>query len=195
VRRLSIVLVTALAVSAVSCSADHTVTTTPRSSSAPPATPAVKVPSSSAPPTASAPTTASVGDTLDIRGAQAGESLAVTVVQVVDPARATDDFSTPDAGKRFVAVQFRLKNTGTAVYSDSPGNGARLVDTQGQQFDATVEDTAAGPAFPGSVTLAGGDTGLGFVTFEIPTASKAAKVQFAMNSGFANDTGQWVIPR
>jgi hypothetical protein len=96
-----------------------------------------------------------VGDVLDLKGLEDGEALAVTVVRVVDPARAEDEYSTPDAGKRFVAVQFRLKNTGTAVYSDSPGNGARLVDAQGQQFDSTYEGTAAGPGFPGSVTAAG----------------------------------------
>src|SRR5690606_30374556 len=102
-----------------------------------------------------------------------------------------DEYSSPEAGKRFVAVQFRLKNTGTAVYSDSPSNGARIIDTQGQHFDASYQNSAAGPGFPGSVTVAPGDSALGFITFEIPTASKLAKVQFAMNSGFSGNKGQW----
>ncbi|PNG21753.1 hypothetical protein C1J00_12990 [Streptomyces cahuitamycinicus] len=135
-----------------------------------------------------------MGDSLDLTGLEDGESLAVTVVKVVDPARAENDFSTPDAGKRFVAVQFRLKNTGTAAYSDSPSNGARLVDAQGQSFDPTYEDTAAGPGFPGSVTAAPGDSVLGFITFEVPVGSRIAKVQFTMSSGFAGDTGQWEVP-
>ncbi|MDX2685112.1 DUF4352 domain-containing protein [Streptomyces scabiei] len=92
-----------------------------------------------------------------------------------------------------MAVQFRLKNTGTVVYDDSPSNGARLVDAQGQQFDTAFEDTTAGPGFPGSVAVAPGDTALGFITFEVPTASKIAKVQFAMNSGFSGSTGQWKV--
>ncbi|MFH9892073.1 hypothetical protein ACH4O0_26375 [Streptomyces luteogriseus] len=77
--------------------------------------------------TPSRPASAAVGDALDLKGLEDGEALAVTVVKVVDPARAENEYSTPDVGLRFVAVQFRLKNTGTAVYSDSPSNGARLV--------------------------------------------------------------------
>ncbi|MFH9709888.1 DUF4352 domain-containing protein [Streptomyces luteogriseus] len=93
-----------------------------------------------------------------------------------------------------MAVQFRLKNTGIAVYSDSPSNGARLVDVQGQQFDPTYEDTSAGPGFPGDVTAAPGDTVLGFITFEVPTDSRVVKIQFTMSSGFAGQTGQWDVP-
>ncbi|MFF4321264.1 DUF4352 domain-containing protein [Streptomyces sp. NPDC001568] len=134
-----------------------------------------------------------VGTTIDLTGARAGESLAVTLVKVVDPAGAKNEYSTPEAGTRFVAVQFRLKNTGTAVYQDSPGNGAKLVDTQGQRFDTSFDDSDAGVSFPGSITVAPGDTGLGFLTFEVPKASKIAKVQFAMNSGFSANTGQWNV--
>ncbi|MET7716179.1 DUF4352 domain-containing protein [Streptomyces sp. NPDC005407] len=87
-----------------------------------------------------------------------------------------------------------MKNTGTAVYSDSPSVGARLVDTQGQQFDSTYDDSAAGAGIPGSITIAPGDVGLGFITFEVPTDSKITKVQFAMTSGFPGNTGQWNVP-
>jgi hypothetical protein len=41
-----------------------------------------------------------------------------------------------------------LRNAGTAVYSYSASNGARLVDTQGEQFDSAYADTAAGAGFP-----------------------------------------------
>ncbi|WP_343242945.1 DUF4352 domain-containing protein [Streptomyces sp. SID12501] len=135
-----------------------------------------------------------MGDTVNLTGLEDGQALAVTVVKVVDPARAENPYATPKAGKRFVAVQFRLKNTGTAVYSDSPGNGARLVDTAGQRFDETYGDTAAGPGFPGSVTAAPGDTALGFISFEVPSTSTIARVQFTMSSGFADNTGQWNVP-
>ncbi|MFE8011361.1 DUF4352 domain-containing protein [Streptomyces antibioticus] len=195
-RRLSVLLLAGLTVTAVGCSDDKTVTTAPESA---PATSSASVapeqPSSTAPTATPSKKAASVGDTLGVRGMEDGESLAVTVVKVVDPAGAANEFSSPDPGTRFVAVQFRLKNTGTAVYSDSPSNGARLVDAQGQQFDASSDETTAGPDFPGSVTIAPGDTGLGFVAFEVPVASKPAKVQFTMASGFADDTGQWNITR
>ncbi|MFI6850045.1 DUF4352 domain-containing protein [Kitasatospora sp. NBC_00085] len=139
--------------------------------------------------TASAPTTASVGDTLALSGQKPEEKVDVTVVKIVDPATAKEAFSSPKAGTKLVAVQFRLRNTGTAVYDDSPSNGARLVDSEGQQFT----DTTAGPGFPGSVTIAPGDTALGYITFAIPTASQVAKIQFALDSGFAPSTGQWTV--
>ncbi|MFJ2829048.1 DUF4352 domain-containing protein [Streptomyces sp. NPDC087263] len=193
-RRALALVLSGLLAAAVACSADEKVTTTPVSSAPVQETPATEQPISTESPTPSPASSAAVGDTLDLTGNGDGEQLAVTVVKVVDPAGAKNEFSTPEAGTRFVAVQFRLKNTGTAVYDDSPSNGAKVVDTQGQQFDATIEDTTAGPSFPGSVTVASGDTGLGFITFEVPTASKIAKVQFALNSGFSGNTGQWNVP-
>ncbi|MFF7487640.1 DUF4352 domain-containing protein [Streptomyces luteogriseus] len=193
-RTFALVLVALLAVT-VGCADDQKVTTQP-ATSPPPTTVPTAQPSTSeaAGQTPSRPASAAVGDALDLKGLEDGEALAVTVVKVVDPARAENEYSTPDVGLRFVAVQFRLKNTGTAVYSDSPSNGARLVDAQGQQFDPTYEDTSAGPGFPGDVTAAPGDTVLGFITFEVPTDSRVVKIQFTMSSGFAGQTGQWDVP-
>ncbi|MDF9816945.1 DUF4352 domain-containing protein [Streptomyces sp. SPB162] len=180
------------AVVAVGCSSPS-VTTSP--SSARPSAGGSSVPdsSSTASPTAAGQAEAQVGDTLDLVGTGDGERMAVTVTRVVDPAGA--DVFSPDQGNRFVAVQFRLRNTGTAVYADSPSNGAQVVDTLGQAFNATIADTNAGPGFPGSVRLTPGSTALGFVTFEVPKASAIAHVHFTLNSGFAADTGQWTVQR
>ncbi|MCY0933870.1 DUF4352 domain-containing protein [Streptomyces sp. H34-S4] len=187
-RRALTFVLAGLTAAAIGCSSDEKVTTEPAGNSS-----AASVPSERTPSSGSRADSAAVGDTLDLTGLKNGEALAVTVVKVVDPARADNEFSTPDAGKRFVAVQFRLKNTGRVIYSDSPANGARLVDTQGQQFGTAYEDTTAGPGFPGSVIIAPGDTGLGFITFEVPNSSRIFKVQFAMNSGFSGNTGQWEV--
>ncbi|MFI1281000.1 DUF4352 domain-containing protein [Streptomyces sp. NPDC020858] len=173
------------------CSGEATVTTTPASSRpVQEAAPAME----QSTPTPSRPASAAVGTTIDLTGLEEGENLAVTLVKVVDPARAKNRYATPEAGARYVAVQFRLKNTGTAVYQDSPSNGAKVVDTQGQQFSAAYTETSAGPEFPGSITIAPADTALGFITFEVPGTSKIAKVQFATNSGFSPNTGQWNVP-
>jgi hypothetical protein len=58
-----------------------------------------------------------------------------------------------------------LRNTGAAVYNDSPG----------------------------SITIRTGKTALGFVTFEVPKASRVVAVQFAMDSGFSDDVGEWRV--
>jgi hypothetical protein len=135
---------------------------------------------------------ARVGDTLELTGTSDGEKMAVTVVRFVDPARG-GQFDEPSQGQRFVAVQFRLRNIGTAAYDDSPSNSAVVVDSVGQRFNSSIADTSAGASFPGSITIAPQDTGLGFITFEVPKSSRIAKVQFALNSGFADQTGQWLI--
>ncbi|WP_370217495.1 DUF4352 domain-containing protein [Kitasatospora sp. GAS1066B] len=136
-----------------------------------------------------------MGDTLELAGTEAGARMAVTVTQVVDPAQPADQFSSPSPGQHFVAVQFRLNNIGTTGYSDSPSNGAQLIDTSGQGFNAAITDTTtAGPAFPAGVHIAPGGTALGFITFQVPDTSTVAKVQFTLASGFAQQTGQWNVP-
>ncbi|MFJ6212664.1 DUF4352 domain-containing protein [Streptomyces sp. NPDC092296] len=134
---------------------------------------------------------AKVGDTIALKGMDTRAD--VTVLKVVDKAKGADEYTEPDKGKRFVAVQFRIKNTGSKAYQDSPSNGAKVVDTEGQGFDADYSDTDAGPAFPADVTIAPGGTAKGFITFQVPKAAKLDTVQFGLDSGFADQTGQWNV--
>ncbi|WP_055591251.1 DUF4352 domain-containing protein [Streptacidiphilus griseoplanus] len=136
-------------------------------------------------------TDAKVGDTISLKGMDTKAD--VTVLKVVDHAKGADEFTTPESGKRFVAVQFRIRNTGSKAYNDSPSNGAKVLDTEGQGFDASFSDTTAGPSFPGDVTIAPGGTAKGFITFEVPKGAKLDKVQFGLDSGFADQTGQWNV--
>lgn len=191
----------AVAALVLACSSEPSVTTSPnpttpgsttgRTASGSPGRPTTSAPSTA--PTVSTPTPAGIGSTLTLVGNTPGQKLDVTVVKVVDPAGAENQYSTPEAGTRYVAVQFRLHNTGTVVYQDSPTNGARLIDQQGQQFRPSPYDSAAGPGFGGSVTVIPGDTALGYITFQVPTASTPAKVQFTLDSGFGPSTGQWTV--
>ncbi|WP_327364464.1 DUF4352 domain-containing protein [Streptomyces sp. NBC_01296] len=88
-----------------------------------------------------------------------------------------------------VAVRFRLENTGTDAYEDSPAKSSHLVDSDGRRFTGSNTTTTAGPAFPDTVTLAPGGSALGFVTFRLPNDAALAAVQFALNSGLADDVG------
>ncbi|MCX4747102.1 DUF4352 domain-containing protein [Kitasatospora sp. NBC_01287] len=142
--------------------------------------------------TGKAPSVAKVGDTIALKGQDQGSADDVTVVKVVDNAQSTPDgFGKPADGKRWIAVQFRLKNTGTAAYSDSPENGATVADDKGQSYTSVVADTTAGQSFASPVNNAPGDTALGFITFEVPADAKIVKAQFTLDSGFADQTGQW----
>ncbi|WP_413797101.1 DUF4352 domain-containing protein [Streptomyces iranensis] len=139
------------------------------------------------------PKAARIGDTITLSGQDDGEKLDVTMEKWLDPAKSADEFTTPAAGKRWVAVQIQLTNTGTTTYSDSPSNCVQAADTDGQRFDSTFGDITAGPQMTSDLKLPAGDKALGWVVIEVPKASKVATLQFTMNSGFADQTGQWKI--
>lgn len=143
--------------------------------------------------TPAAPEAAKVGDTIALTGNEDGSKLDVTVVKVADNAKSSVEGFVPDDGNRWIGVQFRLVNTGSKAYSDSPLNGAKLADEQGQQFGTVFADITAGPSMPSDVKLKPGAKALGWITFEAPKNSKADIVQFTMDSGFAEQTGEWQL--
>lgn len=131
---------------------------------------------------------ARIGSTISLDGQDEGVVVDVTVVKVVDPAP-PGRFLEPKG--RLVAIQLRMTNTGTQPYDDSPSNAAKLVDKEGQSFNATFGESAGPPM--GSVTIAPGDSRLGFITFDVPKESVLAKFQLALDSGFADETGEWLL--
>ncbi|WP_329376398.1 hypothetical protein OG625_02460 [Streptomyces sp. NBC_01351] len=138
------------------------------------------------------------GETIPLAGREPGERLDVTLTQVVDPASPADPAGPADAAAaqvddRLVAVRFRLENTGSVVYADSPVSCAHLLDSTGRRFAALNTPTTAGAAFPDTVTLDPGGTAEGFVTFHLPDDAALAAVQFALNGGLADDVGQWSL--
>lgn len=136
---------------------------------------------------------AHLGDPITLSGNDKGSKITVTAIRVADPARATDGFSSPDKGNRYVAVRFRFTNTGTVAYDDSPSNGAKVIDAQGQQFDSDlVEKINAGVLLPAQVKTPPGGVVVGYIVFQVPRGSKVAKVQFSMDSGFGQ-TGEWTV--
>jgi hypothetical protein len=119
--------------------------------------------------------------------------MAVTLVHVYhhDP---DAEFAAPEAGDRFISVQVRLRNIGSAAYSDSPDNEVVVVDSKGQSYQSWIIAPGVGcPQFPATEKIAPGDTGLGCIVFQVPSGAKITKVQVTLNSGFANQTGQWAV--
>ncbi|MFJ3204243.1 hypothetical protein [Streptomyces sp. NPDC086989] len=135
------------------------------------------------------------GETIALSGNEPGQHLDVTLARVVDPA---DPGPAPEPAAftsgRLVAVQFRLENTGTAPYRDSPAKASHLLDADGRRFSGSNTTTGAGPVFPDTVTLAPGGSALGYVTFHLPNGAVLAAVQFALNAGLAYDVGHWSLP-
>lgn len=136
-----------------------------------------------------------IGQPVTIKGNDQGAKIQVTAKRIVQRGvRPTDGFSKVDPGKRLVAVQFLVVNTGTAPYEDSPSNGAKVVNAAGEQFEAdiTMSETTAGKGFPAMTKLAPGNRALGFLVFSVPAKAKITQVQFSQDSGFG-DTAQWNV--
>jgi hypothetical protein len=134
---------------------------------------------------------AKVGDTITLHGIDEALALDVTVVKVVDPAKPDNNFLGPKKGNHFVAIQVKLDNVGEANYSDSPGNGAALIDADGQQYTADITDPV-GPAL-GSPKIAPSDSRTGLITFEVAKGVEPAMFQFTLDSGFGPETGEWTL--
>jgi hypothetical protein len=137
--------------------------------------------------------TAGIGSAITLSGNGSGEQMSVTVTKVISDASASDSFDELPAGDRLYAVQFRLSDTGAAAYSDSPSNGAAVVDSAGQSYQSGLENVAACQSFGGTENIAAGNSGLGCIVFEVPTKAKITQVQFTLDSGMGPDTGQWDV--
>jgi hypothetical protein len=134
---------------------------------------------------------AAIGDTITLNGTDDGLVMDVTLMEVIDPAKAQRYFG-PGKNERLVAVRLRVENVGTLPYSDSPSNGAVLIDTADQAYDASIFDSAAGPAL-GSAKIAPGDARVGLITFEVSKGTTVAGFQLTLDSGFGPETGQWEL--
>lgn len=134
---------------------------------------------------------AKVGDSITLTG-QKDEKITVTLVKVVDKTTSTNEFITPDEGKHYAAVQFRIANAGTVPFSDMPAGDAKVLDAAGQSFDPDFTPTTASPAMATSVNIAPGDSQLGYITFQVADGSPIAKVQFTLDFGFGS-TAQWAV--
>ncbi|QYC43143.1 Telomeric repeat-binding factor 2 [Nonomuraea coxensis DSM 45129] len=136
-------------------------------------------------------TAAAVGGSITLDGFE-GLKMSVTLTKLVDPATA-GQFSTARAGHRLVAVQLTLRNVGPTVYSDSPTNGAFLIDADDQQYQSSYHEVREGQGFGGQATINAGDSRKGVIVFELPKSAKAVKFQYGLNSGFADQKGEWSL--
>ncbi|MFJ8433689.1 DUF4352 domain-containing protein [Kitasatospora sp. NPDC094019] len=158
-----------------------------------PAKPAESKPAESKPAEA-AKAPAKVGDTIALKSTlEKGNTADVTALKVVDPAASTNQYLTAADGKHYVAVQFQIKPTGAKAYSEAPWSAAKVIDDQGQAYGPTLADTKAGPSFQTPTNIAAGESGKGFVVFEVPNGTKLDKVQFSLDNGFADQVGQWKL--
>ncbi|MDT0451150.1 DUF4352 domain-containing protein [Streptomyces hesseae] len=134
------------------------------------------------------------GNTVTIK-AKNGAQIAVTLKNFADPAQSDNKFMKPSAGKRWVAAQLEIVNTGTEVYDDSPANGVKVTDEQGQAYTHSIGSTTAGANMPATVKLSGGQKALGYVVVSMPESAKVKAISFTPDSGFAKESAEWTVKK
>jgi hypothetical protein len=140
----------------------------------------------------SSTTTAHVGSTVNVGGSK---GLGVTLTQVIDPASGADQYTTADAGKRFVAADLKITNNGTAAFSDDANSDVTLIGSDNQSYTADFDNVSECTNFnSGQYTLAPGESSTGCVVFQVPDGVNTAKVQFQTQSGLSQSTGEWLVP-
>lgn len=130
--------------------------------------------------------TAAVGDTLTLQGFE-GLEMDVTLDEVEEGITG-GEFDQPEG--ELVAVRLTLENTSDATYNDSPSNGATLVTDDDQQASSAllIEGDCTLDA---SVRIAPGDTRSVCIPFDVPQGASPRLFQFALDSGFAEQGGEW----
>ena len=143
-----------------------------------------------APPTTTPPV-AHVGTTLSLQnGAE-----HVTLVKLLDPAQGSDPYMPPDAGKRFVGLEFQVAIVSSAGTGNA-NNDATLIGSDNQTYTADFGDIAGCTNFNhGIFTLSVGQTATGCVVFQVPTTVQVSKVEWQPAGGFSGVAiGEWVVP-
>jgi hypothetical protein len=134
------------------------------------------------------PQTASVGDTLTLKGFE-GLTMDVTLTEIDRRLEVEQEFDTGN----YVGVRLTLTNTGEVAYDDSPSNGATLVTKDDQQLSSTILFGDADCSGAEAARIAPGDTRKVCVVFEREEGQELRLFQFALDSGFAEQTGEWTL--
>ena len=131
-----------------------------------------------------------IGSSFDLKDGS-GDSYRVTLVKVIDPALGADQFSSPDSGKRFVGLVFRIKALTGSPQNEDADTDAVLVGANGQNYTADFDRIAGYTNFDsGVIHVAQGDTVTGSVTFQVPAGVTVSKAQWIALSGFGS-AAEW----
>jgi hypothetical protein len=148
--------------------------------------------SNKAAPTTTVPPVAHVGSTL------AYGALRITLAKVLDPEPTKQYAGTPDAGTRYVALQFSMTNTGSAVVTGNINTDVSLKGSDNQTYTtnigADVSMSSCTNFASGTYNVAQGETSVGCVGFQLPTGVSPAEASYTPEAGFSNKSAVWEIP-
>ena len=116
-----------------------------------------------------------------------GNTMSVTVSQIIDPATAGTGSGLPDPGYRFVAIQASLSNSDPAN-GEVDGNanlGMTVTGSDGVTYKADFGTASQCTNFNyGEFRVPVGDTSTGCVLFQLPAAITVKSVQFTLDAGY-----------
>jgi hypothetical protein len=119
------------------------------------------------------------------------EFLRVTLLAVRDPAYAVGRFGSPALRNKLVSVLLKVTNLGRGFYHDSPGNGTKLISRSTRVYSTVLP--GVDPNLDGLAGLSPGASEIGWLTFEVPVGMRPWKLRYVLDSGFAQQGGEWLL--
>lgn len=143
------------------------------------------------------PPASHVSGTLHLIG-EPDTALAITLVQIIDPATGVDGPPTDAIGHpkgNYVAAMVTITNTGKYAFEDDANNDAELVGSNHQDYTPALSPVTECTNFDnGAYRLEPGESVTGCVAFAMPPGVHPIEFKFAPASGFAGNFGEWLIP-
>ncbi len=134
-----------------------------------------------------------IGSSFDLNDGS-GNLYRVTLAKVIDPAKGENQFTVPDAGKRFIGLVFRVKALTGSPQDEDANNNAVIIGSNGQSYAADFDGIAGYTNFDhGAIHASKGETVTGSVTFQLPENVEVSTVQWTALSGFGA-TVEWIGP-
>jgi hypothetical protein len=122
-----------------------------------------------------------------------GTPYNVTLTVLYDPIDGANQYTTPNAGFRFVAADFRIRDTGSKQISDDANLNATVIGQNGQTYTADFDSMSGCTNFSsGQYQLNPGEFETGCVAFQVPVGVRVVKVKWSSDAGFGN-FGEWTI--
>jgi hypothetical protein len=134
------------------------------------------------------PARGGIGDTITLTGSNIGVRIRVTVTGVADPVRASEP---PGDGKRYVAVELRLRSTGITILEGNVANAVLTYGGGGTATPAPGVEAACSNGFHESMRIEVGNSAKGCVLFEVPTGRRPRRLQLALELVPAQVGGIW----
>jgi len=130
-----------------------------------------------------------VGNSITLRSDD--EFLRITLLAVRDPAHLPGRFGSPAPRNKLVSVLLKVANLGRDFYHDSPGNGAKLISGSARVYSTVLP--GIDPNLDGLAGLSRGASQVGWLTFEVPAGMHPSKLRYVLDSGFADQRGEWLL--